>query len=384
MPAESKFAFVVNRFLNRFVCKTRIVTVAVVAAAAGSGKTARAQPAPGAASSAASSPKDFAGAQGANSGTSQSVTGSLPVGGSSESPLHTVAPSSLLNLRLHPATLPLEAEVSCSLLFGCQLGLSRGFSVGGDALKTLGVTTLGQHFYGPGAWAYLDVNVGYQFLRLAERQSSLMGAFGYRTFSYKNSEGAKFGRSGMAFRTAYAESVFPAYTQGMVFEAFSSPLQTEGGADQPFNPSDERKVRSSLVREFAQFMRSNPLLRLQMPADLEIINWSPSQVDLPGAMRGYLRISPSYEQTDLVIRSGDQDIFSWIEKRFALQLMLMTTYASPEERSGRLGLLGGLGFEMAATKSSVESKSTRSELIPTIPSAPLVQGKLEIQGTWQF
>jgi hypothetical protein len=383
MAAQSVFAVVIERFAGRLGYKTLLLSVASVALSLGLIETGFAQPAPGTLTPAATSSADNPRLPGSLSGNSQASTGSMPVGGATESPLHSVPPSSLLSNRLHPAALPLEAEVSCSLMFGCELGLTRGFAVGGDVLKTLGVTTMGQHFYGPGAWTYLDGNVGYQFLRMAERQSTLMGTFGFRSFSYKNSEGAKFGRSGLAFRTAYAEAVLPAYTQGMIFDVFSSSLQTEGGADQPFTPTDEKRVRG-LVKEFAQFMRSNPLLRLQMPADLEIINWSPSQVDLPGPMRGYLRISPSYEQTDLVIRSGEQNVYTWIEKRFALQLMMMTTYSSPEQRSGRLGLLGGLGFEMAATKSSVESKSTRSELNPVIPTAPIVQGKLEIQGTWQF
>ncbi|NBW81351.1 hypothetical protein EBR21_06320 [bacterium] len=384
MTAQLMFAVVVKGFAGTPGRKSALMSLAVGAASIGMVNAGLAQPAATPSMPASASSTDRTPPQSSTVSTnSQAATGSMPMGGATESPLHSVPPSSLLGMRLHPAALPLEAEVSCSLMFGCELGLTRGFAVGSEALKTIGVTTMGQHIYGPGAWTYMDANLGYQFLRMAERQSTLMGTFGYRSFSYKNSEGAKFGRSGVAFRTAYAEAVLPAYTQGMVFDVFSSTLQTEGGADQPFSPTDEKRVRG-LVKEFAQFMRSNPLLRLQMPADLEIINWSPSQVDLPGPMRGFLRISPSYEQTDLVIRSGEQNLYTWIEKRFALQLMLMTTFASPEQRSGRLGLLGGLGFEMAATKSSVESKSTRSELNPEIPSAPIAQGKLEIQGTWQF
>lgn len=317
------------------------------------------------------------------SATNSSSTGVLPSSGATESPLHSVPPSSLLEMRLHPAALPLEAELSCSLLFGCHIGLTRGFVLGGDVSKTLGMTMLGQHFYGAGAWTYLDANVGYQFLRMSERMSTLMGTFGYRTLSYKNSEGAKLSRSGLAFRTAYAESVLPAYTQGLVFEAFSSTLDSEGGANQPFTRLDDKKVRN-LIKEFAGFMRQNPLLRLQMPADLEIINWKPSQVDLPASLRGYLRINPVYEQTDIIIKSAEQTMYNWSEKRFALQLMLMTAYAAPEQKSGRLGLLGGLGFEMGAVKSSTESKAPSQDLNPDIPSAPLVRGKVEIQATYQF
>jgi len=318
-----------------------------------------------------------------SSSTEGAVSAGFPPSGLTESPLHSVPPTSLLQMRLHPAVLPLEAELSCSVLFSCYLGLTRGFVVGGDVLKTLGVTTLGQHLYGPGAWTYLDLNVGYQFLRLAERQSSFMGAFGYRTLSYKNSEGAKIGRSGVVFKVAYAELVLPAYTQGLVFEGVSSTVYTEEGADQPFTKLDDKKVRS-LVSEFSNFMRANPQLRLQLPADLEVVNWKPSQVDLPSPLRGFLRVNPIYEQTDVAIRSGDQTVYAWEEKRFALQLMMMAAYASADQKSGRLGLLGGLGIEMSGSRSSLDSKSPSKDLNPGISDASIVNGKLEIQATYQF
>jgi hypothetical protein len=277
----------------------------------------------------------------------------------------------------------LEAELSCSLLFGCQLGFSRGFALSSDAPKTLGVTLLGQHFLGAGAWTYGDAAIGYQFLRQVERQATLMGALGYRTYSYQNSKNAKLARSGFIFRTSYAESVLPSYTQALVFEAFSSSLVSSGGADQPFSKSDTGDVRG-LVKQFVLFSRSNPLIRLQMPADLEIINWKPSQVDLPAALRGYLRINPVYEQTDLILKNAGENIYAWSEKRFALQLMLMTAYASPIEKSGRLGLSGGLGVEMAATTDTLESKAPVLELNPNLPDPSLISGKLEIQVTYQF
>lgn len=315
--------------------------------------------------------------------SAQTVSGLIPSDPSSVNPLHSIPPSSLIEMRLHPAHLPLEAELSCSYIFGCQLGLTRGFSVGSDATKTLGVTLLGQHLFGPGAWTYLDGAVGYQFLRQVERQATFMGTLGYKSYSYKNSESAKLSRAGMNFRTAYAESVLPAYTQGLVFDAFSSTLSTAGGAELPFLRADDKKVRS-LIREFALFMRSNPVVRLQLPADLEVINWKPSQVDLPAAMRGFLRVNPIYEQTDLIVRSGGESVYSWIEKRFALQLMLMTAYASPAQKAGRLGLLGGLGFEMAATRDTLETKAPSQELNPVVPDPALVSGKLEIQVNYQF
>lgn len=365
-------------FLSRMSC----LTFSVRALARGLGVVFSCS----AVSAAAQAPAAVSTGSAAQDGSAQpGASGSLFPSASpaSESPLHSVPPSSLLDMRLHPAALPLEAELSCSVQFGCQMGLTRGFSVGGDLLNTAGMTMLGQHFFGAGAWTFLDANVGFQFLRKAERNATFMGSMGFRSYGYKNSESAKLSRSGLAFRTAYAEAVFPAYTQGLVFDAFSAPVVTAGGAHQPFTKSDDKKVRN-LVREFALFTRLNPLLRLQLPADLEIINWKPSQVDLPAPVRGYFRINPTYEQADLSIQDAGESIYRWTEKRFGLQLMLSGAYASPEQKSGRLGLLGGLGFEMAATDSKVESKSPSQDFNPLIPQAPLIRGKLEVQATYQF
>jgi len=313
----------------------------------------------------------------------QAKAQSLPQNPNTTSPLHSVSPSSPIEMRLHPAVLPQEAEVLCSTSASCLLGLSRGFAVGGDLLQTAGVTTLGQHFLGSGAWTYLDVNVAYQFLRRGERQSSFNAAIGYRNYSYKNSDDAKLSRSGLTLRTAYAESVYPAYTQGMVFEIHSSTLSTEGGADRPFDRNDPKRVRS-VIKEFAAFARTHPSLRLQLPADLEIVNWKASDLELEAPIRGYLRITPTYEQSDLVLRDVEETRYSWIEKRYALQLMLIAAYAAPTEKSGRYGLLGGLGLEMGSSRPRVESKVPADGVSPVIPTAPMVRGKLEIQASYQF
>lgn len=315
--------------------------------------------------------------------TTSNSGSSIPTKATEVSPLHSVPPSSLLDLRMHPAILPREAEVSCSLTFGCFLGLTRGFAVGSDLLRTVGVTALGQHFFSAGAWTYFDAGLGYQFLQQVERRATFMGSFGLRNYGYKNSQGARLARSGVTFRTAYAEAVLPAYTQGLVFDVFSSSIAAEGGANQPFLKTDDKKARN-LIEDFAIFMRSYPLLRLQLPADLELVNWKPSELDLPASLRGYLRVSPTFEQTELVLRENQKTIFDWSERRFSLQLMLMGTYASVEQKSGRWAVLGGLGFEVGATSSSLTAQASESELKPNISIAPLVQGRFEIQATYQF
>lgn len=307
----------------------------------------------------------------------------LPQNPNSVSPLHSVTPSTLLESRLHPALLPLEAEVSCSLSSSCMFGLTRGFAIGGDLLQTLGVTTLGQHFLESGAWTYLDVSGAYQFLRMSVRQSSFNASVGFRSFGFKNSDDAKLSRSGLTLRTAYAESVYPAYTQGMVFDIFSSTLSAEGGVENPFMRNDIKKARE-VVKEFVGFTRTHPSLRLQLPADLEVVNWKASDLDIEAPIRGYFRVNPTYEQADLIIKDVQESKYTWIEKRFALQLMLLGAYISPDQKSGRYGILGGLGVEMGTSRAKVDSKVPADGINPDIPTAPMVRGKLEIQASYQF
>jgi hypothetical protein len=299
------------------------------------------------------------------------------------SPLRSIPPSSLLDSRLHPAVLPQEAELSCSVASSCMLGLTRGLAVGGDVFRSFGVTTLGQHFLESGAWTYVDFGAAYQLLRRSERQSSFNAAIGLRSYSYKNSDDAKLARTGLTLRTAYAEAIYPAYTQGLVFEIHSAQISTDGGADKPFERNDTKRVRP-VIKEFANFSRSHPSLRLLLPADLEIINWKPSDLEIEAPLRGYLRLTPTYEHADLILKDSQETQFSWVEKRFALQVMALAAYVSPEEKSGRYGLLGGLGIEVGSSRAKIESKVPADGENPQIPSAPMVRGKVEIQATYQF
>lgn len=301
----------------------------------------------------------------------------------SESPLHSVAPSSLLDLRLHPSLFPLEAEVSCGVDSDCILGLSRGFAVGGDLFRSLGVTTLGQHFLGAGAWTYLDLKAGYQFLRLAERQSSFNISLGYRSFGFGNSDNSKLKKRGITIRSAYAESVYPAYTQGLVFEIHSAELIAEGGTESPFEKSDPSRARA-VIAEFANFSRSHPSIRLRLPADLEVVNWKGADLSLEAPVRGFVRLAPLYEQADLTFKNVQETTYRWLEKRFGLELMLMAAYVSPNDKSGRHGLLAGLGVETGLSRSKVESNLFSGAVLPIIPTASVVRGKLEIQATYQF
>lgn len=299
------------------------------------------------------------------------------------SSLRSTAPSSLLTQRMHPAVLPAEAEARCSLTYGCYLGLSRGFAVGGDLLESLWVTTLGQHVLGSGAWHHFDVSGAYQILADGPRKSSLNVAIGYRSYGYKNSEDVLLSRTGWTVRTTYAESVYPAYTQGLLFEIHSASMSSEGGAETLFNPEDPKRVGPA-VSEFARFSRTHPVLRLQFPADLEIANWSGDELDLNAPLRGFLRLTPTYEQSDLRIGDVQNELYSWREKRFALGVLYLTSYVSPENKSGRFSALGGLGFETGRSGVSVEPSKPTQGSNPTIPSAAVIRAKVEIQGTYQF
>lgn len=317
-------------------------------------------------------------------GTSLSSGGEPPLGSANElSSLRSTAPSSLLTSRMHPAVVPAEAEARCSLQYGCLMGLSRGFAIGGDLLESLGVTTLGQHVLGSGAWHYVDVSGAYQILVDGPRKSSLNVAIGYRSYGYENSEEVRLARTGWTVKTTYAEAVYPAYTQGLIFEIHSAAMNSEGGAETLFDPDDPKRVGPA-VKEFAQFSRTHPVLRLQLPADLEIANWSGDELDLNAPLRGFLRLTPTYEQADLRIGDVQNELYSWREKRFALGVLYLTSYVSPENKSGRFSALGGLGFEVGRSTVAIEPGKPTQGSNPTIPSAAVIRAKVEIQGTYQF
>lgn len=309
--------------------------------------------------------------------------GNLPSSSSNMSYLRSVAPSSLLESRLHPATLPAEAEVRCSVLYRCWLGFSRGFAVGGDFLESLGVTTLGQHYLGAGAWHYIDASGAYQILSQGPRKSSLNVAVGYRSFGYQNSEEASFSRKGWTIETAYAEAVYPAYVQGLVFEIHSSVLDTDGGAENVFDKDDLQRVRPAL-KEFALFSRTHPSVRLQFPADLEIANWKGDDLDINAPIRSYLRLTPTYEQAEIRIGDVKNEIYNWREKRFALGVLYMASYVSLENKSGRFSAVAGLGFEVGKSSTYISPTKPNQGVEPVIPAPSVIRAKAELQATYQF
>lgn len=321
----------------------------------------------------------------AQEGNSESVGAqeSLPSSPANISSLRSVTPSSLLDARLHPAVLPAEAEVRCSALYGCWLGLSRGFAVGGQLLESLGVTTLGQHTLGAGAWHYVDASGAYQVLFNGPRKSFLNAAIGYRSFGYENSEDISFSRTGWTVQTGYAEAVYPAYIQGLLFEIHSSVLSLEGDKEKLFDKDDAKAMRPAL-KQFALFSRTHPSVRLQFPADLEIANWKGEDLELNAPLRSYLRIIPTYEQVEIRIGDIQNEVYNWREKRFALGVLYMASYVSPENKSGKFSALAGLGFEVGKSRTTVSSLKPSQGVDPAIPAAAVVRAKAELQGTYQF
>jgi hypothetical protein len=245
------------------------------------------------------------------------------------------------------------------------------------------VTTLGQHYLGAGAWHYVDTSGSYQALSQGPRKSNLNIAVGYRSFGYKNSEEVMFSRAGLTIKTAYAESVYPAYVQGLLFEIHSSVVSTDGGVEKLFDKDDSKRVRPAL-KQFALFSRTHPSVRLQFPADLEIANWKGESLDINAPLRSYLRVVPTYEQTDIRIGDVQSELYSWREKRFALGLLYMASYVSPEERSGKFSAAAGLGLEVGKSTVTISSNRPAQGVDPSIPKASVVRAKAELQGSYQF
>lgn len=292
----------------------------------------------------------------------------------------SVSPKSLPSQRLHSASYPGEAEVRCGFAEPCAFGLARGFVVGSHLLRLVG-TPIFSPLQVPGKWLFYDAFLGFQFLRQVGDPYYANGSLGYRQFSFEDSDGRLVSTSGVTFRVAFAQEIFPGYTQALHFDGYMGDVKYNRHELIYRNTgSDLDDVRNTL-RKFYRLSRQFPRVRLGMPADLELINWKASHIDLPSDIRGYLRVEPFYVQNDLSLSRG----YSWTEKNFGLRLAPTFSYeSSPVDRAGRYTFLAAFGPEVSTSKFSF-SAGDRSEayefhLLPR----PTLDYFAEIMASYQF
>lgn len=262
----------------------------------------------------------------------------------------SVPARNLMTQGLHPASFPKEAELRCSVLEFCVAGLTRGFVLGSDLLYgTAGTTLLGAQAYSPGAWVFYDGFVGYQFLQGVDSKFFANGSVGYRGFSYRKEVGSQddersLRSRGFTFRVAYGQEITPAYIQGLTFQFFAGKT-TMDESKFLLELDEDGQAARKFAKQFYEFSQHYPKVRLGLPADIEIINWKASHIDLPNHLRGYIRAEPFYIQNDFVI----EDRYKSIEKNFGLRAQYMMSYESKQEKSGRYAFLAGVGFDLATS-----------------------------------
>lgn len=292
----------------------------------------------------------------------------------------SVPPETLMQQRLHEAAFPQESEFRCFLASSCEFGLTRGFTLGSDLGAMLGTPILGP-FTSPGRWLVFDGFVGFQFLRAIDENVFFNAGIGYRVLQYKDSDERQASTSGMTFRVAYAQRMMSAYSQGVVVNGYYAVNNVDGvGEDFRFQASPEKRF----VDRFYHFSQSFPRFRLGLPADLEFINWKNSHIDLPGHLRGYGRVEPFFIQNEFKASFPTINEYSFIERNVGLRLAYLMSYASPQERFGRLGVLGGIGLDVQASDDNVSYDARAPDYKVTLPKRKTLSLYWELGGSFQF
>lgn len=291
-----------------------------------------------------------------------------------------------MGMRLHPASLPAEAEFRCGTAEPCALGLTRGFALGSDLFGTLATTLLGQHLYESGTWLFYDVFAAYQFLSMVDSKIYANGSVGYRGFSYENTNKDKVETAGLTFRLAYAQEITPVYSQGVTVEGFVTKPKFNRGAAVLYNLNEpaDREPAVKALKEFYKFSQKYPRLRVGLPADLELINWKASHIDLPNHLRGYLHLEPFYITNDMKL----SDRYEFEEKNYGLRVAMTTAYESAKEKAGRFAAKGSVGADLSAsdTVDKCLGVGANSLACPTLkPSKRPVFGLyVNLEASYQF
>ena len=263
----------------------------------------------------------------------------------------SVPGKSLMALRLHPSSYPAETELNCSSASECVFGLTRGFVVASDLLGVIQTPLFGP-IREPGSWLLIDAALGYQFLQNVDGSYFANGSVGYRAFSFKDSESRSIDTKGVKFKIAYAQSISPVFSLGLIFQGFQGKVNYSG-ADSVYKRNNEGVQSRDTVAKFYRYSQTYPRVSLSLPADIEVMNWKNTHIDLPNHIRSYVKVEPFYIQNELELENS----YLWIEKNFGMRLALTGAYEAPEEKSGRFSILASFGFDLASSAWTVDYKN---------------------------
>ncbi len=295
----------------------------------------------------------------------------------------SVPGKTLTTMRMHSATNPDEAALRCHVMEPCIMGLTRGFGVGGDLLGMMSALVY-QPQARAGAWLLADAFVNYQFVDAVEKIFHANGAVGYRSFSYEDSNGNTFKTGGVSWRFNYAQDITREYTQGLIFSGLLSSWhsvkpQSHFLQTHTLDSSVENSHRA--MRDFYEYSRNYPALWLSFPADVEVINWKASYIDLPSDLRGYGHVEPFFVQNEFKLPN---EAFVWVERNLGLRTAAILAYESrPDRVAGRYTLQATAGLEFATSTHDFEAPAAPAVSFD-LPEREPVSPYLDIGMTWQF
>lgn len=297
---------------------------------------------------------------------------------SSDLQFRSVAPRSLNAMRMHQASQPDEAAVRCGFVDSCVMGLTRGFSVGGDWMGGLS-SLLVQPQIEAGAWFLADIFGGYQFL--ADKNFYANGKIGYRYLRYADSNGNTVVGRTLTLGFNYAQDVFPAYTQGLSFEGALNPTNSLSENERFYSASGAGVNTRRAVSNFYEYSHRHPVLRVGFPADFEVINWKASHIDFPSDLRGFGHIEPYFAQNQFTLT----DDFSWVERNFGLRMGVSMAYESrPDRVAHRFTAQVKAGLDFATVSRNVTVHPPRPDLNFDLASHPAAGAYGDLIVSWQF
>lgn len=293
----------------------------------------------------------------------------------------SVAPLSLMEQRLHEAAYPEEAEARCLLATSCDFGLSRGFAIGSDLGAVVGVPLV-RPILEPGRWLVFDGYVGFQFLRAVDEHVYFNVGIGYRLLEHKDSNDRRAEASGMTFRVAYGQQVLDFYSQGVTLNGFYANNVVDK-VEEDF-AATRRTPSKTFLDRFYTFSQSYPRLRFGLPADFELINWRNTHIDLPNHLRGYVRAEPFFIQNEFKESFPEINTYTFTEYNYGLRFSYLMSYVSREDRSGRLGFLGGIGFDVQASSTEVSYDNQPNDYRAELPERAIFSPYWELGASYQF
>jgi hypothetical protein len=226
--------------------------------------------------------------------------------------------------------------------------------------------------------------VNYQFFDAVEKVFNANGALGYRAFSYEDSNSNKFSSMGVTWRLNYAQDIMPDYTQGLVFSGVLAAKHTASDANRIFRNDLEKtgaRAREALA-SFYEYSHKYPQLWLSFPANLEVINWKASHIDLPSDIRGYAHLEPFFAQNEFRFSN---ETFSWVERNFGLRTAATAAYESrPDRVFGRFSATASLGIELATSSHEIEAPVAEPDVTYHLPEREPVSLYGDLGVTWQF